>query len=160
MLVVDRTMRTAVASSGASALLSGAKAGKDAGPASRLAGADSIFSPDRQDVTKQKVLLMDKIGKAFGFDSRDFKDMGAMADAVERELAKMSPQAAMALEQALGKKLGLDELGLSLRDMLDAMKEPGGEKDRKVDAALSRGLGAGDRAGGFGLDEIGRYGRL
>lgn len=129
----------------------------------QLSSFDSIYSVNHVDATKQKINLMERLGKAFGFDIETFKDTGALAQAVERELSKLSPKAMMAAEQAVAKDLGLDELGFSLRDLLEAMKNPGGEKDRKLHAALSGNRNeetssSTGRNGPIVLDDIGRYG--
>ncbi|MDW6021902.1 hypothetical protein SAZ10_09020 [Mesorhizobium sp. BAC0120] len=122
---------------------------------------DSIFSVNYVDAHKLKINLMERVGKAFGFDLDDFADAGDMAREIDKLVAKMTHGEIMAIE----KKLGLDELGVSLREVLDAMKDPGGDSDRKLDAALREKAGeilkGREQSAGTDsqsrFDEIGRY---
>jgi hypothetical protein len=121
--------------------------------------AESIFTTSMP--TRLKINLTERVGKAFGFELDDFPDAGAMAREIDKIVAKMSPGEIMAME----KKLGLDKLGVSLREVLDAMKEPGGDSDLKLDAALREEGGEileeqehSARGGSHArFDEIGRY---
>jgi hypothetical protein len=132
-------------------------AGQMSSVAFGLAASQSLFDPSHLDVTKMKIDLMEKVGKAFGFDLDDFKDMRSMAAAIEGELAFLDPEAISAIER----DLGLDELGVSLTDVLDAMKDPDGTGGDRLEAALLERLGVPEHERTFGprrLDDIGRYG--
>lgn len=140
----------------------GAASGGFGAPAQATSFAfESIFSVNYIDANKLKIHLMERVGKAFGLDVDDFPDAGSMAREIDQFIEKMSASDVAAME----KELGLDKLGVSLRDVIEAMKEPGGASDRKLDAALSEQ--AGDMLdeqeqvakGGLNVrfDEIGRY---
>ena len=117
----------------------------------------SIYSVNHVDVNKLKISLMERVGKAFGLEFGDFKDSAALARAIKPIFERMEHASVMAVE----KSLGLDELGVSLRTVLDAMANPGGEADNELAGALLEAAGETlDRAGRHaGLDEIGRYSR-
>lgn len=132
-----------------------------AGPSSAAVGLDasrSVFDPARVDVTKLKIDLMEKVGKAFGYEIEDFKSLRAMAEAIESDLALLQPAAIGAIES----ELNLDKIGVSLTDVLNAMKDPDGKADDKLEAALLQGLGRvkdDDKASRpVSFDDIGRYG--
>jgi len=121
----------------------------------------SIFSASHADPNAMKIKLMERLGKAFGLSLRDFAEPGDMARAIRQAMSKMTPDGIRAIEKAVG----LDRLDMSLNEMLDAMSNPGGGADRKLDAALRNPTGAladddakqDDIRHGLGLDEIGRY---
>jgi hypothetical protein len=173
LLIVDVTRSTAAAVGAArpgqqaqvSALGRDNQGSASGGPgaparASSLA-FDSIFSVNYVDANKLKINLMERLGKAFGFELDDFADAGDMAREIDKIVAKMSRGAIIAVE----KKLGLDELGVSLRQVLEAMEDPGSYSDRKLDAALREKAGetlkGRDDSAGKGsqtrFDEIGHY---
>lgn len=118
---------------------------------------ESIFSVNHVDANEMKVNLMERVGKAFGIELDDFADAGAMAKVIDGLISEMDLGQITAIE----KELGLDELGVSLNEVLDAMHEPGGAADQKLDAALR--AEAGEILDGnksilnVGFDEIGRY---
>ncbi|MGB3501886.1 MAG: hypothetical protein WBA44_09700 [Mesorhizobium sp.] len=121
---------------------------------------ENIYSVNYVDATKLKINLIERVGEAFGMNIDDFKNAGEMAGLIEKVLEQFEKDnGSIELSKEvrrIEKELGLDELGLSLDDMLGAMKEPGGREDKKVLAAL------GKEAGDFGqrrpaLDDIGIY---
>jgi hypothetical protein len=117
---------------------------------------ESIFSVNHVDATEMKVNLMERVGKTFGLELDDFADAGAMAKVIDGLIKDMDKGQIAAIE----KELGLDELGVSLDEMLDAMKEPGGVADQKLDAALREEAGEildNSIRLTIGFDEIGRY---
>lgn len=120
---------------------------------------DSLFSVNHMDVTKLKVDLMERVGKAFGLEMHDYKDMKAFARAISSGMSQLDASAIKAIEA----ELGLDKLGVSLREVVDAMQNPEGSSDDKLESALLDEIGdaGSDRkkaAAGIVLDEIGRYG--
>ena len=120
--------------------------------------SDSIFSVNHVDANTMKVNLIERMGKAFGLDLDDFANAGVMAREIQEEVAKMTPEAIHAVE----KSVGLDTLAISLSEMLDAMNNPGGSADEKLDAALREKAGElfDEKSGvthGAGLDDVGRY---
>ncbi len=123
--------------------------------------SSSIFSADHFDRNSMKVRLMERLGRAFGLNLNDFANAGDMARVIRQEMAKLTPEGISAIE----KRVGLDKLSVSLNEMLDAMSNPGGGADKKLDAALRNGVAAASqrdeeqdqRRRELGLDEIGRY---
>lgn len=136
----------------------------NAGPASASSAAfgldtsRSVFDPTHVDVTKVKIDLMEKVGKAFGYEIEDFKSLRSMAEAIESDLAFLQPETISAMES----ELGLNELGVSLTDVLNAMKDPDGTADDRLEAALLDDLGLSkddDKTSRpVRFDDIGRYG--
>lgn len=131
------------------------------GASVRLGSAigDSLFSVSHVDVTKLKVDLMERVGKAFGLEMHDYKDMKAFGRAISNGMSLMDAPTIKAIEA----ELGLDKLGVTLREVVDAMQDPDGSSDDKLEAALLDEIGdaGSDRkkaAAGIVLDEIGRYG--
>lgn len=131
------------------------------GTLSTGAAPDSIYSVNHVDANKLRVNLMERLGKAFDMDMDDFAEPGDMARAIKTIVSKMQPGAVQEVE----KSLGLDKLGVTLGELLDAMIDPSGNANKKLMGALR--LAAGELedkdAGsvrpslGLGLDEIGRY---
>jgi hypothetical protein len=172
-----RTANLLVADIGRSARPSPAEARADptdaltaaaAGSSLRASGVraqdDSIFSVNHVDANELKINLFERVGKAFGLDLEDFADAGEMAGAVRSILSNMSPDATNSLVKALEKELGLDDLGISFGEVLDAMTEPGGKSDQKLTDALREEAGEApvqgtSFAGGSGMrfDGIGLY---
>lgn len=89
--------------------------------------------------TQMKVKLFEKVGEAFGLDQDNFDSFSQYASAIVSRMEAMKeddPVGAMILFHEIEKDLGLDELGLSLEEVVEAMIEPGGKADEKLDAAL------------------------
>lgn len=125
----------------------------------KLAPSEDIFSVNYVDATKAKIALMERVGKAFGLNLEDFKDMRSMAEAIRGKLALLGPDALKQTVNAIEDELGLKKLGVSLGDVLDAMEDPKGTGNARLEAALAEELGQRDKAasGPVRLDEIGRY---
>lgn len=118
----------------------------------------SIFSVSHVDANEMKVSLMERLGKAFGLELDDFADPVAMAKLIDGMVSEMD-EGQIA---EIAKELGLDELGVSLHELLDAVQEPGGTADQKLDAALREEAGEVLDEGKpirltVRFDEIGRY---
>jgi len=147
----------------------------DIGDGSALAGAASpltqarvkisnMFSVNRVDPTAVKVRLIERLGEEFGIRQSDYSSMVAYGADIKRavEALKAQPGSAQAII-AIEKKLGLDKLGVSLDELVNATIDPTGHDGKKLDAALQKQAGQWDKgeaiAGSFHLDDIGIYGR-
>lgn len=120
---------------------------------------NDMFSVNNVDPTEMKTRLFERVGKEFGIEQKDYDSLSSYGAAVKNAvdaLMRKSPFAAVEIE----KKLGLDKLGVTLENVVNAMVDPGGSDDERLDAALKRQLGQPDKGKGASarLDEIGRYG--
>ncbi|PCI05257.1 MAG: hypothetical protein COB78_01170 [Hyphomicrobiales bacterium] len=88
--------------------------------------------------TQMKVKLFEAVGEAFGLDEDNFSSFGAYASAIQAvmEQIKQDDPMAFIIFDEIEKDLGLDELGISLEEAVQAMVEPGGTASAKLDAAL------------------------
>ena len=146
----------------------------DVGDGSGLGGSGSpltqaqvkisdMFSVSRADPTAEKVRLTERLGAEFGIRQSDYTSMVAYGADIKRavEALKAQPGSAQIIA-AIEKRLGLDKLGISLDDLVDATIDPDGHAGKKLDAALKEqagevGMGEGI-AGSLQLDDIGLYG--
>lgn len=132
---------------------------EEAGEASQ-----ALFSVNATNLTKAKLELIDRTAEALGVKRDDFAEdkdfVSAMRDALSKLRRDGGEQAVLALE----KKLGLDELGLKIADVIASASDPG--REDKVTEALKLKLGilsdtdAGDDETGRGLvvvDSVGIY---
>jgi hypothetical protein len=103
--------------------------------------SDALFD-NSVSVQEMKVNLMRRLGEELGISMDDFERPAEYASAIRDVIAKIKAQPEGALFLAeLEKKLGLDELGVSLDDLVDAISSTDGEGARKLDAALRDKLG-------------------
>ena len=88
----------------------------------------------------------------------DFNDMRSFGRAVREKMAQFDPATIKIMEV----KLGLTKLGVTMLDMVEAMEDPGGSADDKVETAIRKELGKQDdddrRMTLVSVDDIGRYG--
>lgn len=120
---------------------------------------EDIFSVNYVDASKAKIALMERVGKAFGLKLEDFKDMRSMAEEIRSKLALLGPDALKGTVNGIEDELGLKKLGVSLDDVLDAMEDPHGTGNARLEAALAEELGQRDKAasGPVRFDEVGHY---
>lgn len=126
--------------------------------------SDSMFSVNSLDSNKLKIDLFDRVGKVFKLDRAGFDSSNSYASAVKQAIAAIRSQAGGAQTIAMiEKSLGLDKLGVSLETVVNAMSDPGGDADDRLDAALRKQTGeAADARPGavqaeIRLDELGIY---
>jgi hypothetical protein len=100
----------------------------------KISGA---FMDSPVDIQQLKFNLFRRAGEELGVKMDDFKDPGEFASALRAVIGKikMTSDGAGVLA-ALEKKLGLDKLGVSIDDLVDAISSPDGEGGKKLDAAL------------------------
>lgn len=158
--LVSRVPRIAAKSGAASlAALGGGATGQRPDTLSRTTrGQSGLFSVNNSDVTRQKIRLMERVGKEFGLKMDDFNDMRSFGRAVREKMSQLDPATIKIMEV----KLGLTKLGVTMLDMVEAMEDPGGGADDKLEAALRKDLGKEDDDDGrtslVSIDDIGRYG--
>lgn len=127
--------------------------------------AQALFDRSIPDVNEMKVRLMERLGEELGISMEDFDSVRSYGLAIRQavEEIRREPGGGFFLAE-LEKKLGLDDLGISLDTLVDAMTDPTGEADRKLEAALKAQVGdifdEDDKAALAALapDEIGLYG--
>lgn len=125
-----------------------------------------MFSAMSVDVNKMKVNLMERLGEKLGISYDDFEDASAFGRAIERAVNEIKLRgdgdiAIMRIEH----ELGLDRLGVSLDEFVDAIIDPKSRAAEKLDAALLDEAGGdqyredGDERvpGQPRMDEIGLY---
>lgn len=124
--------------------------------------SDAMFSVNSVDPTEMKVRLIERLGKEFGIEQSDYTSMADYGADIKRavEALKARPGSAPAII-AIEKELGLDKLGISLDDLVNATLDPNGDASKKLDAALKKQAGEAGKgiAGSLHWDEIGIYGR-
>ncbi|RWF26493.1 hypothetical protein [Mesorhizobium sp.] len=127
----------------------------------RISG--SMFSVNSLNITAMKVRLMERVGKEFGIDQGDYQSLFSYGTAVKKAVEALKQKSAAEII-AIEKKLGLDQLGVSLDTLVNAIIDPQGSDGDRLDAALSKqagdhAKGEGKAAGPIQPDEIGLYGR-
>lgn len=130
--------------------------------------ASDIFSVSHIDSTQMKVRLMERLGDAFGLNQADYDSAASYGAAIRFTVSQMRdhPEGQQALAR-IEKNLGLDELGISIDTLVNAIIDPQGNDGDKLDAALKKQTG--EDAGAAGkpdaqsvlatvrFDEIGLY---
>jgi hypothetical protein len=123
---------------------------------------ESMFSVNNTDATQMKARLFERVGKEFGIKQEDYDSLSSYGSAIKialDDLKQKSPSSIAAIE----KKLGLDELGVSLETVVNAIIDPQGSDDDRLDAALNKKIGeiakGGSNTPTQQPDEIGLYGR-
>ncbi|MGV1757075.1 hypothetical protein [Rhizobium sp. P44RR-XXIV] len=128
--------------------------------------SEAFFGTDgKVNITKLKMDLIERTGKALGVEKDSFVSMDDFIAAMKEAFNKIKndPGAIHAIE----KDLGLDKLGLSLEDVINSAKD--GENNDKVTRALERQLNQGrdkkddgqtGQVTAIGLDKTGLYGLL
>lgn len=127
--------------------------GPAASPLAQAEPAVATFSLDSLNITATKVRLMQRAGKEFAVDQTDYESVSSYGSAIKNAveaLKRQSPSAVAKIER----QLGLDQLGVSLDTLVNAIVRPQGGDNDRLDAALKL------HAGGQGdhPDELGLYG--
>lgn len=123
--------------------------------------SQSMFSVSSLNVTATKVRLMERAGKEFGIDQADYESVFSYGLAVKNAVEALKRQSPSAIAE-IERQLGLDQLGVSLDTLVNAIVGPqSGDSDR-LDAALQEHLGEIAKGEGNATslqpDEIGLYG--
>ncbi|MDX8468864.1 hypothetical protein RFM26_24450 [Mesorhizobium sp. VK23B] len=155
------------AGDGLVASINGASAGPGAGSPLSQAQAritESMFSVNHLDATQMKARLFECVGKEFGIDQDDYDSLFSYGSAIKTALDEMEQKSPSSIAQ-IEKKLGLDELGISLETLVNAIVDPAGGDGDRLDAALEKKAEEHGKDEGTAVshapaqpDEIGLYG--
>ncbi|HEV2506842.1 MAG TPA: hypothetical protein VGV39_27470 [Mesorhizobium sp.] len=138
----------------------------------RAKAVEAMFSVNSLDVTALKVSLIERAGQELGVKQSDYVSTREYGAALQQAFASLqrSPNAYLVIKE-IEKKLGLDEIGISLEDLINAIADPDGKGNEKLNNALEiyvhgivdrdrYGAASGDKTpASHPLDEIGIYGR-
>ena len=128
-----------------------------------------IYSVHHVDANQLKLRLFERLGKEFGIDMNDYDSLSAYGEVIRDAVLMLTREpGGYLLLPEIEKKLGLDELGISIDTLISAIIEPGGKHDDKLDEALRRETGEDPEDGkkadpqvileSIQLDEAGTYG--
>ena len=122
---------------------------------------ESMFSVNNLDPTQMKARLFERVGKAFGINQDDYASLFAYGSAIKTALGEMKQKSPSDIA-LIEKKLGLDELGVSLDTVVNAIVDPQSSDSDTLDAALKTFLGEttngkGENPASIEQDEIGLY---
>ncbi len=117
----------------------------------------STFSVNSLNITATKVRLMERAGKEFGIDQGDYESVTSYGSAVGNAVEALKRQTPAAIVE-IERQLGLDQLGIALDMLVNAIVDPQGSD--RLDAALEQHLDGipKDVATSLQSDEIGLYG--
>ncbi|MDX8452865.1 hypothetical protein RFM98_08860 [Mesorhizobium sp. VK9D] len=119
----------------------------------------SMFSLDSLNITATKVRLMQRAGKEFGVDQTDYDSVSSYGSAIKNAVEALKRQSPSAVPK-IERQLGLDQLGVPLDTLVNAVADPQGSDNHRLDATLKQnagGHGEGDAAS-IRPDELGLYG--
>lgn len=99
--------------------------------------SEAMFSMSGDSITKQKLDLIERTGKALGIERSNYLSMDDFVAAMKKAYGEIKVQpGGMGVIHGLEKELGLDKLGLSLEDVINSAMD-GGDND-KVTRALEK----------------------
>jgi hypothetical protein len=103
--------------------------------------SEALFDQSVPNVNKLKINLMERLGAEFGVKLEDFETASAFGSAVQRIIGEMKMQAGGALRLIeIERKLGLDKLGITLDQLVNAIVDPTSTDGEKLDKALGEQL--------------------
>lgn len=121
-----------------------------AGMAGRAEGqlAQDLFSVTYRDANQIRMQIFERVGERFGIDIEGFDDIWDFARAVRGELGKLlaSENSEPAIRE-IERELGLDELGVSLEQVINAMNNVYGEDNQALMDAIDEAYGLTEEAG-------------
>lgn len=104
--------------------------------------SEALFSPSAPSVHEFKINLMRRLGEEFGVSLDDFETASAFGSAIQGIVAKMRSEPGGALRMIeIERKLGLDDLGISLDTLINAIIDPASSDGEKLEAALKEQIG-------------------
>ncbi|QCI98166.1 hypothetical protein [Agrobacterium larrymoorei] len=101
--------------------------------------SEAMYSVNHMSITERKLELIDRTGKALGVDKDNYGTNDEFVDAMRKALGKLKIEGGAAAVMALNRELGLDKLGLSVEDVIDAAADP--DANDKVTKALEKEAG-------------------
>jgi hypothetical protein len=107
--------------------------------------ADDLFSVNSQNLNKMKIDLYKRVGEALGVRESDYDSLHAYGLALQQAVGqlKLAPNAQLVIA-GIEKEIGLDKLGVSLDTVINAIIDPMGDDNDKLDAALQKQIGMDD----------------
>ncbi|WP_426239388.1 hypothetical protein [Pararhizobium sp. DWP1-1-3] len=91
-----------------------------------------FFNTSALDVNAMKIKLIESLGEMLGIEKQEGQSGYSYGVQLEKAIAQLDPQQKFALTD----KLGLNELKISLDDLVKAIKNPYGKQDDKLELAL------------------------
>jgi hypothetical protein len=91
-----------------------------------------FFNTSALDVNEMKVRLIESLGEMLGIEKQEGQSGYSYGVQLEKAIAQLDPQQKFALTD----RLGLNELKISLDDLVKAIKNPYGKQDDKLELAL------------------------
>lgn len=126
--------------------------GPAASPVMQPATSASKFSLDSLNITATKVRLMQQAGKEFAVDQTDYESVSSYGSAIKNAVEALKGQSPSAVAK-IERQLGLDQLGVSLDTLVNAIVRPQGRDNDRLDAAMKQHASReGDQP-----DELGLY---
>ncbi len=104
---------------------------------------EALFSTNSVDPLAMKMRLIERVGEQLGISMDDFDSQLSYGLELKRATSELSQFDILALE----KELGLDELGITLDTLINAIIDPAGEDDDRLDAALAKEIWEGSEEG-------------
>jgi len=155
LLVLKHTTALQTSAAGAPkpdlvAIANGISRGSETGGNGRGSGVEPVKHPTQDmfsvmsvDINKMKINLMERLGKKLGLALEDFKTATDFGREVERIIGemKLTMEGRLAIKR-MEHELGLDKLGISLDEFVDAITDPKSSAAEKLDAALLREAGS------------------
>ncbi|PBC07219.1 hypothetical protein CK230_27970 [Mesorhizobium sp. WSM3859] len=117
----------------------------------------SRFSLDSLNVTATKVRLMQRAGKEFAVDQTDYDSVSSYGSAIKNAVEALKRQSPSAIPK-IERQLGLDQLGVSLETLVNAIVRPQGADNDRLDTALKQHAGGQGEAASGRPDDLGLYG--
>lgn len=121
----------------------------------------SMLSVNSLNVTATKIRLMERAGKEFAIDQADYESVFSYGSAVKNAVEALKQQSPSAIA-GIERQLGLDQLGISLDTLVNAIVDPQGSDGDRLDAVLEKQVGDAGKdegnAASIRPDEIGLYG--
>ena len=125
--------------------------------------SESMFGVNNVNINKLKLDLIERVGAELGFKESDFESKSKFVSAMQLAVVKMKESDyGKSVLAEIGKKLGLDEMDLTVEDVVRSARDP--EREDKVTRALQEreGMLDEDRDGQRDVqpDDIGLYGMM
>jgi hypothetical protein len=108
----------------------------------RASLSEDLFSVHHVDAAQMKTRIFERLGEKFGLKQDDFETVADYARAIRRGVddLKDKPGGLFAL-QKIEEDLGLDELGISIDIVIEAMIDPASDAAKELNEALEEKLG-------------------
>ncbi|MBO6813440.1 MAG: hypothetical protein JJ891_01175 [Rhizobiaceae bacterium] len=129
--------------------------------------ADNFFSMSYRDTNEIKMQIFERLGEKLGLEMKSYEDPGSFARDLRLAVQEIRrKEGGESLLKEIGHELGLDKLGVTIDDVINAIDEPDGEADNRLTKAIEEeykinlkkdGEPASPSDRGFQIDDIGLY---